>query len=149
MSCSIYVGAILTNREGEILLLEEEGLNRKVYFSLPYAMNEGNLRLDEAVEGEIRNRLGMECELEHLLGIYAGFPVRGVLCFMFKARHLRTRDLIEPRATWMSLERVRGLRDEEIVNSAIVKSSVEDYAAGKRFDLGLITNWMYGKGLKA
>jgi hypothetical protein len=147
MGSSIYVGAILTKGEGEVLL-EEEGLNKQVYYSLPQARIEGRLRLDDAIRDEIKGKLGIECELEHLVGIYTGFPVRSVLHFMFKAKYLRTSDLIEPRALWMPLERVRALRGEEVVNSAILKAAIGDWAAGKAYGLDILTNQMYGKGLK-
>jgi hypothetical protein len=149
MDCSIYAGAILTNDSGALLAIEDGDGGGESFFNLPYFGLGSNACVDESLASSLLGELGLVCELEGLLGVYTGLPIRPVLCFMYKARYRSTADLIEPRMRWMSPEALAAVPNRRIINSSIVRTALADFLAGKLYPLGIVTNLMYGKGLKA
>jgi ADP-ribose pyrophosphatase YjhB (NUDIX family) len=137
------VAAVVEHR-GRFLLVEEE-TEAGIAFNQPA----GHLEADESpAEGMVRETLeetACRVEPEALLGIYRWRSPSNdttYLRFAFTARYLgeepgRALDEGIIRAVWLTLEEVRLLRPRH--RTPLVLRCIEDYLAGRRFPLELIS----------
>lgn len=137
------VAAVVEHR-GRFLLVEEE-TDAGIAFNQPA----GHLETDESpVDGMVRETLeetACHVQPEALIGIYRWrSPLNDTtyLRFAFSARFLaeepgRALDTGIIRAVWLTLDEVRLLQPRH--RSPLVLRCIEDYLAGRRFPLELIT----------
>jgi 8-oxo-dGTP pyrophosphatase MutT (NUDIX family) len=142
---NVTVAAVL-EKDGKFLLVEEETA-QGVLFNQPA----GHLELGEslifAVKRETLEEAACEFEPQHLLGIYRWHSRTSdttYLRFAFTGRllaHHPGRKLDEGilRAVWMTPEEIRATSARH--RSPLILRCVEDYLAGKRYPLDIITHY--------
>lgn len=142
---NVTVAAVL-ERDGKFLLVEEE-TGQGVRFNQPA----GHLELGEslifAVVREALEESAYEFEPQNLLGIYRWHSKASdttYLRFAFTGRilaHHPERKLDEGilRAVWMTPEEIRATQSRH--RSPLILRCVEDYLAGKRYPLDIITHY--------
>ena len=142
---NVTVAAVI-ERDGKFLLVEEETA-AGIRFNQPA----GHLDQDEAIAAACRRETleetAWEFEPTALIGVYT-LPIPGsdltYLRFAFcgelgghdAGRQLDTGII---RAVWLSYEEVRACRERH--RSPLVLRCIEDFLAGKRFPLDLITEY--------
>lgn len=139
------VVASIVEREGRFLIVEER-INGEMKLNQPA----GHWEKDETlVEGACREALEetrWEVEPTHLLGLYHHDPADldyGFLRVAFVARALRERpelalDVGIERAVWMTRDEIAAT--QALHRSPMVLRCVDDYLAGRRYPLDLITH---------
>lgn len=141
----ITVAAIL-EQDGKFLLVEEQTING-LSFNQPAGHWEARETLIAAAAREALEESAYEFEPEYLIGIYSWHPPGSdavYLRFAFTGSILahhpqRGLDYGVVRAVWMTLDEIRATRERH--RSPIVLHCIEDYLAGKRYPLDLITHY--------
>ena len=142
---NVTVAAVIA-LDGKFLLVEEHtalGLR----FNQPAGHLEANESLFDAVARETLEESAYEFEPQHLIGIYrwhAPASDTTYLRFAFTGRilaHHPARKLDEGivRAVWMTAEEIRATTARH--RSPLILQCVEDYLAGKRYPLEIITHY--------
>lgn len=138
--------ASIIERDGKFLLVEERADDRLV-LNQPAGHWEANETLPAGAAREALEETGHRVEIQHLVGVYR-WPHRSkpitYLRFAFAARVLdhdpaRTLDEGIARALWLTPDELRNEHARH--RSPLVLRCVEDYLAGRRFPLDLITHY--------
>jgi 8-oxo-dGTP pyrophosphatase MutT (NUDIX family) len=141
---SVTVAAVI-EREGRFLLVEEEADGRRVY-NQPAGHWEPGETLADACAREALEETAWHCEPQHLVGVYRWHyaPADNTfLRFTFACAALehdaaRALDREIVRAVWLDMAEVRALVPAH--RSPLVMRCIDDYAAGRRFPLDVITH---------
>ncbi len=146
---SITVAAVI-ERGGRFLLVEEEDEGR-ILFNQPAGHLESRESLAEACRREVLEESAWHFQPSALVGIYrwskvrpAGAPEVSYLRFAFCGElgaHEPGRKLDAGivRAVWLEWEEIRALRARH--RSPLVLRCMEDYLAGRRYGLELLTDY--------
>lgn len=142
---NVTVAAVL-ERDGKFLLVEEE-TGQGILFNQPAGHLEPGESPAYAVTREVLEESAYDFEPQHLLGIYrwhSKVSDTTYLRFAFTGRILahhpeRELDTGILRAVWMTLDEVRATQSRH--RSPLILRCVEDYLAGKRYPLEIITNY--------
>lgn len=138
--------ACVVEHEGRFLLVEERNAEGGLVLNQPAGHWEEGETLHAAALRETLEESAWEVELTAVLGLYAYKPAHldhGFLRIAFAARALRhhpQRQLDKgiERALWMSPEELAACVERH--RSPMVWLGVDDYLAGKRYPLDLITH---------
>lgn len=138
--------AALIEQDGKFLLVEEQ-TSQGLLFNQPAGHLEANESLIAAVARETLEESAYEFEPQYLVGIYrwhATISDTTYLRFAFTGRilaHHPERALDEGivRAAWMTPEEIRATQARH--RSPLILRCVEDYLAGKRYPLEIITHY--------
>ena len=142
---NVTVAAVI--ERDEKFLLVEEHTSQGLLFNQPAGHLEANESLIAAVARETMEESAYTFEPEHLVGIYRWHsPTSNTtyLRFAFCGRileHHPERALDEGivRADWMSPDEIRATQARH--RSPLILRCVEDYLAGKRYPLELLTHY--------
>lgn len=137
--------AAIVEQNGKFLLVEEE-TDRGNRYNQPAGHLEDNETLLQAVIRETMEEAAYEFTPEALLGVYQWKHAHNGTTYLRFAfigkvgRHYPMQDLDDGivQAVWMSIDEIRDKKN--LMRSPQVLTCVEDYLAGKRFSLGVITN---------
>jgi 8-oxo-dGTP pyrophosphatase MutT (NUDIX family) len=136
--------AVIVEREGKFLLVEEETLASHLdVYNQPAGHVEQGETLIEAAKREALEETGFEVEPTALLGLYTYTPENTPnvtyyrVCFIAKAIHHYERPLDEGiiRAVWLTLDE---LIASERARSPLVIQCIKDYLNGQSFPLSAI-----------
>lgn len=136
--------AVIVEREGKFLLVEEETLTSHLdVFNQPAGHVEQGETLIDAAKREALEETGFEVEPTALLGLYTYAPENTPnvtyyrVCFIAKAIHHYERPLDEGiiRAVWLTLDE---LIATERARSPLVIQCIKDYLNGQSFPLSAI-----------
>ena len=142
---NVTVAAVI-ERDGKFLLVEEH-TSQGLKFNQPAGHLEANESLLQAVVREAREESAYEFEPEHLIGVYRWHATSSdttYLRFAYSGRILahhpeQALDKGIVRAVWLSLEEIRSSVSNH--RSPLILQCVEDYLAGKRYPIELITHY--------
>jgi len=138
--------ASIVERDGKFLLVEERA-DEQLVLNQPAGHWEANETLAAGAAREALEETGHRVEIQHLVGVYR-WPHRTkpitYLRFAFAARaldHDPARPLDEGivRALWLTPDELRA--EPARHRSPLVLRCVEDYLAGRRYPLDLITHY--------
>ena len=137
--------AALMEKEGRFLLVEER-ISGEFVYNQPAGHLEDGETLIEAVIREVREETAWEFEPDSLTGIYQWrHPQKQKtfirVSFCGKGLHHdpeRKLDTGIERTLWLTPEEIRNQRDR--LRSPMVLRTIEDYLAGIRYPLTLLTN---------
>ena len=138
--------ASIIERDGKFLLVEEHTA-QGLLFNQPAGHLEANESLLAAVARETLEESASEFEPQHLVGIYRWHaPASDITYLRFAftgniiAHHPeRTLDEGIIHAIWMTPEEIRATQARH--RSPLILRCVEDYLAGKRYPLDVITHY--------
>ena len=142
---NVTVAAII-EQKGKFLLVEEH-TSQGLKFNQPAGHLEANESLLNAVVREAREESAYEFEPQHLIGIYrwhADTSNTTYLRFAYSGHILahhaeQALDKGIVRAVWMTPEEIRATTPRH--RSPLILQCVEDYLAGKRYPLELVTHY--------
>jgi 8-oxo-dGTP pyrophosphatase MutT (NUDIX family) len=142
---SVTVAAVI-ERDGRFLLVEEEDPDGRHVYNQPAGHWEPDETLVEACVREALEETTWRCAPRHLVGIYRWHyaPVDNTfLRFTFACEALgqdssRQLDKEIIRALWLTVDEIRALTPSH--RSPLVMLSVDDYLAGRRWPLEVITH---------
>ncbi len=142
---SVTVAAVI-ERDGKFLLVEEDADGERV-FNQPAGHWEQGETLVEACAREVLEESACQFEPGNLTGVYRWrSPRNGItyLRFAFGGKVVgfeqgRRLDPDIVRAVWLAPEEIRALQGRH--RSPLVMRCVEDYLAGKRYPLDLISDY--------
>ncbi len=142
---NVTVAAII-EQDGKFLLVEEH-TSQGLRLNQPAGHLEANESLLQAVVREAREESAYEFEPQHLVGVYrwhAETSATTYLRFAYSGRILvehigQALDEGIVRTLWMTLEEIRASVPRH--RSPLILQCVEDYLAGKRYPLELITDY--------
>jgi 8-oxo-dGTP pyrophosphatase MutT (NUDIX family) len=142
---NVTVAAVI-EQDGKFLLVEEH-TSQGLLFNQPAGHLEAHESLVTAVVRETLEESAWDFEPQHLVGIYrwhAPASDTTYLRFAFGGKllaHHANRALDEGivRAVWMTPEEIRATTSRH--RSPLILRCVEDYLAGKRYPLELITHY--------
>ena len=141
---NVTVAAVL-EREGKFLLVEEE-TDEGIRFNQPAGHLECRESLTDAVIREALEETGYRFVPQHLIGVYNWRnEARDVTYLRFAfAGEITGHDAQRPldegiiAARWLTLDEIRALEARH--RSPLILRCIEDWLAGKRFPLDLITH---------
>jgi len=140
----VTVAAVI-EQEGRFLLVEEESSGERVY-NQPAGHWERGETLIEACARETLEESAWHFEPAGLVGIYSWASAAGTvfLRFAFHGKlgtHEPERRLDSPilRAAWLTAGEIRALARRH--RSPLVMRCVEDYLAGRRYPIDIVTHW--------
>lgn len=139
----VTVAAVI-EQDGRFLLVEEE-TDEGLRFNQPAGHWEQNETLLEGVVREALEETAYQFRPEYLLGIYSwGHPRKDIhyLRFAFVGKvegHDPARKLDDGivRAVWLTPDEIRASRERH--RSPLIAQCVEDYLAGRRFPLDVVS----------
>ncbi|BBI99986.1 NUDIX hydrolase [Ferrigenium kumadai] len=142
---NVTVAAVI-EREGKFLLVEEETA-QGLRFNQPAGHWEPNETLEQGAAREALEETAYHFTPQHLLGIYRWhsdsaditylrFAYTGIVTCHEPERAL---DKGIVRAVWMTPDEIRATQERH--RSPLILRCVEDYLAGKRYPLELITHY--------
>ena len=142
---NVTVAAVI-ERDGRFLLVEEE-TSQGVRFNQPAGHLEANESLLAAVTREVLEESAYSFTPQHLLGIYRWhapesdttylrFAFTGAITGHDPQRKLDS-GIIQP--VWLTPDQIRAAQERH--RSPLVMRCIEDYLAGKRYPLELITHY--------
>jgi ADP-ribose pyrophosphatase YjhB (NUDIX family) len=142
---NVTVAAVL-EQDGRFLLVEEQ-TERGLLFNQPAGHWEPGETLAAGAAREVLEESACEFEPQHLLGVYRWHSAASdttYLRFAFTGRILahhpeRKLDKGIVRTVWMTLDEMRATRARH--RSPLILRCTEDYLAGKRYPLELITHY--------
>jgi ADP-ribose pyrophosphatase YjhB (NUDIX family) len=142
---NVTVAAVI-EQEGKFLLVEEQ-TPQGLLFNQPAGHLEANESLVNATIRETLEESAYQFQPQHLVGIYrwhAATSDTTYLRFAFTGSILahypeRTLDEGIVRAVWMSPDEIRESQARH--RSPLILHCVEDYLAGRRYPLGLLTHY--------
>lgn len=142
---NVTVAAVI-ERDGRFLLVEEE-TSAGIRFNQPAGHLDQDETIVAACSREMLEETAYDFEPTALIGVYT-LPIAGsdltYLRFAF-AGELGEHYADQPldmgilRAVWLTLDEIRACRERH--RSPLVLRCIEDYLAGKRFPLELITEY--------
>jgi len=142
---NVTVAAVI-EQSGKFLLVEEH-TSLGLKFNQPAGHLESNESLFHAVVRETLEESAYDFEPQHLVGIYrwhADSTNTTYLRFAYSGKILahhaeRTLDKGILRAVWLTVEEIRA--NAPLHRSPLILRCMEDYLAGKRYPLDLITHY--------
>ena len=142
---NVTVAAVI-EQDGKFLLVEEH-TSQGLKFNQPAGHLEAGESLLQAVVREAREESAYDFEPQHLIGVYrwhASTSDTTYLRFAYSGRilsHHAEQPLDDGivRAVWMSPEEIRETVPRH--RSPLILQCVEDYLAGKRYPLELVTHY--------
>jgi ADP-ribose pyrophosphatase YjhB (NUDIX family) len=142
---NVTVAAII-EQAGKFLLVEEH-TSQGLKFNQPAGHLEANESLLNAVVRETREESAYDFIPEHLVGVYrwhASGSNTTYLRFAYSGKTLahhpeQALDEGIVRAVWMTIEEIRATVPRH--RSPLILQCVEDYLAGKKYPLDLITHY--------
>ena len=142
---NVTVAAVI-EQDGKFLLVEEH-TSQGLKFNQPAGHLEANESLLHAVVRETLEESAYDFEPQHLIGIYrwhADTSNTTYLRFAYSGRILahhaaQTLDKGIVRALWMTAEEICATAPRH--RSPLILQCVEDYLAGKRYPLELVTHY--------
>ncbi|HEY6094089.1 MAG TPA: NUDIX hydrolase [Gallionellaceae bacterium] len=142
---NVTVAAVI-EQDGKFLLVEEH-TSQGLRFNQPAGHLEANESLLAAVAREALEETAYDFEPQHVLGIYRWHSTAAdvtYLRFAFTGKllaHHAERPLDEGivHAVWMTPEEIRATTERH--RSPLILRCVEDYLAGKRYPLELLTHY--------
>lgn len=140
----VTVAAVI-ERDGRFLIVQEPK-NQKVVFNQPAGHVEANETLIEAVVREVKEETAWDFTPEFLTGIYEWYNAKNGKTYLRTTftgtvtNHDPNQQLYDGilDAVWMTPEELQAQRDA--LRSPMVLRCIEDYLAGTRFPLNLITS---------
>lgn len=142
---NVTVAAVI-EQDGKFLLVEEH-TSQGLRLNQPAGHWEANESLLQAVVREVLEESACDFEPQHLIGIYRWHAdnsnityLRFAYCGCILAHH-EERSLDEGivRSLWMSPDEIRASAPRH--RSPLILQCVEDYLAGKRYPLELVTHY--------
>lgn len=141
----VTVAAVM-ERDGQFLLVEER-TTHGILFNQPAGHLEADESLLEAVSREVLEESAYDFEPEHLVGVYRyhspasdttylRFAFSGQITGHHPDRELDTGIL---RAIWLTPDDIRATRERH--RSPMILRCIEDYQAGKRYPLEILTHY--------
>ena len=142
---NVTVAAVI-EQGGKFLLVEEE-TQQGLLFNQPAGHLEANESLVNATIRETLEESAYQFQPQHLLGIYRWHAASSDITYLRFAftgsllAHYPERTLDEGivRAVWLSPDEIRASQARH--RSPLILRCVEDYLAGKRYPLELITHY--------
>lgn len=142
---NVTVAAVI-ERDGRFLLVEEETA-QGLRFNQPAGHWEPNETLEQGAAREALEETACRFEPQHLLGIYRWHSDKANITYLRFAftgeitghEPERALDKGIVRAVWMTPDEVRATQERH--RSPLILRCVEDYLAGKRYPLELITHY--------
>jgi len=142
---NVTVAAVI-EREGKFLLVEEETA-QGLRFNQPAGHWEPNETLEQGAAREALEETAYHVKPQHLVGIYRWHSDNANVTYLRFAYtgevtgHEPERKLDEGivRAVWMTIDEVRATQERH--RSPLILRCIEDYLAGKRYPLELITHY--------
>jgi ADP-ribose pyrophosphatase YjhB (NUDIX family) len=142
---NVTVAAVI-EQNGKFLLVEEH-TSQGLLFNQPAGHLEPDESLIAAVSREVLEESARDFEAQFLIGVYRWYapaPDITYLRFAFGGRvnaHHPERKLDEGivQAVWMSPDEIRASQDRH--RSPLILRCVEDYLAGKRYPLEILTHY--------
>ena len=142
---NVTVAAVI-ERDGKFLLVEEH-TSQGLLFNQPAGHLEAHESLLDAVVRETLEESAWDFEPQHLLGIYRWHSpssdttyLRFAFCGQLLAHHAaRPLDKGIVHAVWMTPDEIRATQTRH--RSPLILRCVEDYLAGKRYPLDLVTHY--------
>jgi 8-oxo-dGTP pyrophosphatase MutT (NUDIX family) len=142
---NVTVAAVI-EQDGKFLLVEEH-TSQGLKFNQPAGHLEANESLLQAVVREAREESAYDFEPQHLVGVYRWHATTSdttYLRFAYSGRilaHHAEQALDEGivRAVWMTPAEIRATVPRH--RSPLILQCVEDYLAGKRYPLELVTHY--------
>ena len=142
---NVTVAAVLEG-EGKFLLVEEE-TDEGIRFNQPAGHLECRESLPDAVIREVLEETGYRFVPQYLIGVYNWRnEARDVTYLRFSfAGEITGHDAQRPldegiiAARWLTLDEIRALEDRH--RSPLILRCIEDWQAGKRYPLDLITHY--------
>ncbi|TCV82318.1 NUDIX hydrolase [Sulfurirhabdus autotrophica] len=142
---NVTVAAVIEN-DGQFLMVEEN-TSEGIQFNQPAGHLEPNESLLNAAIRETLEETAYHFKPESLLGIYRWtHPRKGVTYLRFAfigsvTQHEADRVLDKGiiRAAWLPLDEIRGMTAQ--FRSPLVLNCIEDYLAGKRYSLDILTHY--------
>jgi ADP-ribose pyrophosphatase YjhB (NUDIX family) len=142
---NVTVAAVI--EQNDKFLLVEEHTSQGLKFNQPAGHLEACESLLQAVIRETREESAYDFEPEHLVGVYrwhANTSNTTYLRFAYSGHILshhaeQSLDKGIVRAVWMSVEEIRATVTRH--RSPLILQCVEDYLAGKRYPLDLVTHY--------
>lgn len=142
---NVTVAAVL-EREGKFLLVEEE-TDEGIRFNQPAGHLECRESLTDAVIREVLEETGYRFVPQYLIGVYNWRnEARDVTYLRFSfAGEITGHDAQRPldegiiAARWLTLDEIRALEARH--RSPLILRCIEDWQAGKRYPLDLITHY--------
>ena len=139
------VAAVL-EQDGKFLLVEEE-TEQGIRFNQPAGHWEPNETLAAGAVREALEESAWEFEPQFLIGVYRWHSVKSDVTYLRFAfggkllKHYPERKLDKGilRAVWMTPDEIRATQERH--RSPLILRCVEDYLAGKRYPLDLITHY--------
>lgn len=142
---NVTVAAVI-EQDGKFLLVEEH-TSQGLKFNQPAGHLEANESLLNAVVREAREESAYDFEPQYLVGVYRWHATSSdttYLRFAYSGRILahhaeQALDKGIMRAAWMTVEEIRATVSRH--RSPLILQCVEDYLAGKKYPLELITHY--------
>ena len=142
---NVTVAAVL--EQGGKFLLVEEQTSQGLLFNQPAGHWEPNETLAAGTAREVLEEAAYEFEPQHLVGVYRWHSpcsdttyLRFAFTGCILAHHpQRALDEGIVRALWMTPDEIRATRERH--RSPLILRCVEDYLAGKRYPLDIITHY--------
>jgi len=142
---SVTVAGVI-ERDGKFLLIEEDADGERV-FNQPAGHWEQGETLIEACAREVLEESACRFEPRSLTGVYRWRSPRNGITYLrfafcgevvgFELGRQLDRDIV--RALWLAPEQIRALEARH--RSPLVMRCVDDYLAGRRYSLDLITDY--------
>lgn len=138
------VVATVVEQNGKFLLVHENDGDRKVYNQPAGHWDEGE-RLQEGAIRETREETGWQVTLDYIIGQYQYYSPHNQVTYFrtaFAATPVQKisdqldKEIIE--AVWLTYEEI--LARKESLRSPLVIRVIDDYRAGKKFPLDLVSH---------
>lgn len=144
--------AAIVEQDGRFLMIEEHAGFEHPVFNQPAGHIEENELIIDALRRETLEESGWHVTPKELIGIYIYRAPNGVTyhryCILAQALHKEPNAKLDKgiiAAHWLTLEEVKS---NPHLRSPLVLTSIEDYLAGKRYPLSLITEHLSWKTLQ-
>jgi len=135
----IGVSTIIQNRDKEILLVQERKPAAYGKFNLPGGHLEAGEKITVGAIREAREEVNLEIELEYLIGLYHG---NSGMNFVFFTTSFRNQAVAQKSeildCSWFSVEALRALKDDHILNPHKFLMIMDDLVAGRRYPVEII-----------
>ncbi len=148
MNFVIHVSTLVTNDQNQILLVKEkkEAIFNKL--NLPGGHLEFGEALIQGAKRETMEEIGVEIEIQGLIGVYTGFGKNHYLNFVFSGKILNE----TPRANkdeindfgWYSVDEIMKVPEHQILNPKKLKKILAAHRSGQLTPLGSIEENVYG-----
>ncbi len=140
----IFVSTVIQNSNKEILLVQERKSAAYGKFNLPGGHLNPGEKITAGAIREAREEVNLEIELEYLIGLYHGNKGANLVFFTtsFQNQAVAQKSEILDCA-WFSVEALRALNDDRILNHRKFRMIIDDLVAGCRYPVEVIRE-IYG-----